>query len=98
MNFLLPLLPLLAGVLTGAGLLCLALSQHIHFHHPVWSVRLNRLRLNTATGRKLTGALLLLSAAALLACQQGPGFGLVLWLMLASVMSVVVAWLLAPSR
>jgi hypothetical protein len=91
------LLTAIALLMLTAGLLCLALSQRIHFHNPAWAPRLNRLGLATTALRRLLGILLLLLAACLLIHLQGTGFGLVVWLMTGSVISAGVACLLAPS-
>lgn len=87
----------LGMALLYVGLLCIAVAQQRHFRHRRWAGRLNRIGLQHASSRRVTGALALLASAGQMVVTDGLGFGLVLWIMTAAPLAVVVAWVLARS-
>lgn len=92
------LLLCLAFLILFLGLLCTALSQDAHFVHRRLAPCLNTLGLHTVGKRRAAGIAALVFSAVIMATTEGPGFGLVLWLMTTAVQAVAVAWILAQSR
>lgn len=93
-----PIVLIVAFALLFTGLLCLALSQHTHFRHPLWAGRLNRIGLKSTGARRAAGIVALLASAGLMATTEGWGFGLVLWVMAAATVATLLAWTLAISN